>query len=132
MSSKARMHQTTVRFGIDLWRGLEQEASRIGVSTAQYIRDAALARLAFDQGLEQGRVAESGFQWLEPDRAPQPGELSEQARQRAAQAELEVTSSQAVWAQGRLARDRARRLREEADRLRQAHPALRGDPPAHD
>jgi hypothetical protein len=126
------MHQTPVRFGIELWRALEREASLAGVSTAQYIRDAALARLAYAQGLEQGRGAGPGFQYLESERDPRRGELSEHARQEAARAELEVVSSEAVWAQGRLARARARRLRDEADRLRQTHPALRGDPPAHD
>lgn len=38
------MKVTTVRFGADLWALLEEEAARIGVSTSQYIRDAALAR----------------------------------------------------------------------------------------
>lgn len=45
------MHQTTVRFGPDLWQALEQEAQRLGVSVAQYVRDSALARLAYTQGV---------------------------------------------------------------------------------
>lgn len=45
-----RMHQTTVRFGPDLWEALEAECSRLGVSAAQYVREAALARLAFTAG----------------------------------------------------------------------------------
>jgi hypothetical protein len=40
------MHVTTVRFGEDLWEQLEREASREGVSVAQYVRDAALLRIA--------------------------------------------------------------------------------------
>jgi hypothetical protein len=40
------MRVTTVRFGVDLWRLLEAEAARSGVSTSQYIREAALARAA--------------------------------------------------------------------------------------
>ena len=38
---------TTVRFGEDLWTLLEREAAREGVSAAQYVRDAAVLRLAF-------------------------------------------------------------------------------------
>lgn len=45
-----RMHQTTVRFGPDLWEALEAECARLGVSAAQYVREAALARLAFTAG----------------------------------------------------------------------------------
>jgi hypothetical protein len=33
-----------VRFGEDLWRLLEHEAARAGVSVSQYLREAALAR----------------------------------------------------------------------------------------
>lgn len=40
------MHVTTVRFGDDLWERLDQEATREGVSVAQYVRDAALLRIA--------------------------------------------------------------------------------------
>jgi hypothetical protein len=39
------MHATTVRFGEDLWTLLEREASSQGVSTAQFVRDAAIMRL---------------------------------------------------------------------------------------
>ena len=38
---------TTVRFGEDLWTLLEREAAREGLSAAQYVRDAAVMRLAF-------------------------------------------------------------------------------------
>jgi GAF domain-containing protein len=38
---------TTVRFGEDLWTLLEREATREGLSAAQYVRDAAVMRLAF-------------------------------------------------------------------------------------
>ena len=40
------MKVTTVRFGEDLWRLLEGEAERLGISVSQYIREAALARAA--------------------------------------------------------------------------------------
>lgn len=51
-----RMHQTTVRFSPDLWKSLEQECQRLGISAAQYLREAALARLAYMDG--QGGNAE--------------------------------------------------------------------------
>lgn len=41
------MHSTTVRFGEDLWTLLEREAAHEGLSAAQYVRDAAVLRLAF-------------------------------------------------------------------------------------
>jgi hypothetical protein len=41
------MRATTVRFGADLWEMLEREAELSGVSVAQYVRESALARLAF-------------------------------------------------------------------------------------
>lgn len=40
------MRATTVRFGDGIWSALEQEAEREGVSAAQFVRDAALLRLA--------------------------------------------------------------------------------------
>jgi hypothetical protein len=44
------MHQTTVRFGPDLWQALERESSELGISVAQYVREAALARLMYTAG----------------------------------------------------------------------------------
>ncbi|HYB25071.1 MAG TPA: hypothetical protein VEF89_00500 [Solirubrobacteraceae bacterium] len=43
---RTAMKVTTVRFGTDLWRLLEDEAEYAGVSVSQYIREAALARAA--------------------------------------------------------------------------------------
>jgi GAF domain-containing protein len=40
------MRATTVRFGEDLWTLLEREASTQGVSSAQFVRDATILRLA--------------------------------------------------------------------------------------
>jgi hypothetical protein len=44
------MHQTTVRFGADLWEALERECEDLGVSVAQFVREAALARLMYSAG----------------------------------------------------------------------------------
>jgi hypothetical protein len=44
------MHQTTVRFSPDLWEALSEECSRLGVSAAQFVREAALARLSYIAG----------------------------------------------------------------------------------
>jgi len=46
------MHQTTVRFGPDLWDEIEVEAERAGVSVAQYVRDATLMRVSYTRGRE--------------------------------------------------------------------------------
>ena len=48
------MKVTTVRFGADLWALLEREAALAGVSVAQYVREAALARAAFAAGTRAG------------------------------------------------------------------------------
>ena len=54
------MHQTTVRFGAELWQELERESALMGVSIAQYVREAALARLihaAAERGGQEFRLA---------------------------------------------------------------------------
>src|SRR5438045_8960311 len=40
------MRVTAIRMGDDVWRLLEGEAARVGVSVSQYIREAALSRAA--------------------------------------------------------------------------------------
>lgn len=54
------MHQTTVRFSEDVWQELETEAAALGISAAQYIREATVARMAYVAGLrgdpERARV----------------------------------------------------------------------------
>ena len=44
------MKATTVRFGEDLWAMLESESSRLGVSAAQFVREAAIIRLSILAG----------------------------------------------------------------------------------
>ena len=52
------MHQTTVRFDPEVWAALDEEAARLGVSTAQYVREAAVARLAYGLGRRGDRAFE--------------------------------------------------------------------------
>jgi GAF domain-containing protein len=44
------MKATTVRFGEDLWAMLEREAGRLGVSAAQFVREATIMRVALLAG----------------------------------------------------------------------------------
>jgi hypothetical protein len=44
------MRATTIRFPNDLWDQLEREARKQGISVAQYVRDAALYRVAYSAG----------------------------------------------------------------------------------
>jgi hypothetical protein len=46
----SKMRATTIRFPNDLWEQLEREAKKQGISVAQYVRDAALYRVAFSAG----------------------------------------------------------------------------------
>ena len=124
------MHQTTVRFGSDLWAALEQESRAVGVSVAQYVREAALARLAYTAGrrgdptLAAAMEAEHHTLEAASETAPQPEAKAEAARstvEAVAQGTREDSSdklegSSALWAQSRQARKRARELREQTQR----------------
>jgi hypothetical protein len=80
------MHQTTLRFSPDVWAALDEEASRLGVSAAQYIREAAVARLTYGMGRRGDREFEravleasghsAAVEWYVDSR---PGERREQA-----------------------------------------------------
>jgi hypothetical protein len=54
------MRATTIRFTPELWALLQREAEREQVSVAQYVRDAALFRVAYGAGVrrEQGTLDE--------------------------------------------------------------------------
>lgn len=132
------MHQTTVRFGSDLWAALEQESRAVGVSVAQYVREAALARLAYTAGRRGDPTLAAA---TEAERHP-PEPAPETAREAAPQAAPETApqaeaarstveavargtredssdkleGSSALWAQSRQARKRARELREQTQR----------------
>ena len=67
------MHQTTVRFGPDLWGELEVEARRAGVSVAQYVRDSALMRVAYTRGRAGDPHYEAALEAVAP---PQQGRLN--------------------------------------------------------
>src|SRR2546423_861264 len=103
------MHQTTLRFPQDLWRFLEQEAASLGVSVAQYVREAALARAAHDAGRRgESPFIDQGVLSAEADIPGQPRRTPEHTAWDAiADARETVTDSSAVWAQARLVRRRS-------------------------
>ena len=102
------MHQTTLRFAPDAWRAIEGEAAVAGVSTAQFVRDAVLWRMAYEAGRAERDQPAIGV----PARA---GGLAEPAKEAARE---EVSAATALWAQGRQARARAEALRAEAQEKR--------------
>ncbi len=60
------MRATTIRFPNDLWEQLEREAKKQGISVAQYVRDAALYRVAFSAGASSEEKAGSEPTWRPP------------------------------------------------------------------
>jgi hypothetical protein len=88
------MRATTVRFSEDLWRLLEREAEREGVSAAQFIRDASVMRAAYAMG-RRGEVAYEALSQLgangngHTEPAPESGAPigAEEARRLAAEGE---------------------------------------------
>lgn len=133
------MHQTTVRFGGDLWKALEREGDRLGVSVAQYVREAALARLMYaaskrgDEEFDLALEIALG-ETTEPARTPQPaGPLRPAAEVLSPmeRAEVESSESAALWGQARQARRRAQELRQaSAARLGRSTPSPRTPPDA--
>ena len=57
-----KLHQTTIRFAADTWLKVEQRASANGVSAAQYVRDATVARIA----VELAQIAAQEAQQQQP------------------------------------------------------------------
>ncbi len=50
------MHETTLRFTDELWRRVRQTSEREGISAAQFVRDATVARIAVDEHLRPLRI----------------------------------------------------------------------------
>jgi hypothetical protein len=126
-----KMHQTTLRFSPDLWQALEEECRRLGVSVAQYLREAAIARLAYTaarRGLSDYEMAFAGAGAVIPEEpraagAP-PAQVAGERLQEAAGER--VQDSMAVTAQSEMARMRSRQIREHSERLRRARQARHG------
>jgi hypothetical protein len=115
------MHQTTVRFGSDLWAALEKECERLGVSVAQYVRESALARLVYASGkrgddefelaLELALGAEPHAELQSTDELEKLAGTSRSAATAHERAFREGAEAAALAAQGELALQRARKLR---------------------
>lgn len=101
------MHQTTVRFSPELWSMLEREAAQSGVSVAHYVRDAALARIAFAAG--QRSAETHPLDWADP-------RLAGAAAREESRGSIE--SATAVTAQAQLASARSVSLRSQAQASR--------------
>ena len=130
------MHQTTVRFGPDLWEALEVECARLGVSAAQYVREAALARLAFTAGRLGGEdyaralmsagasaVAVAAAAGNDAGGSPAPfgapaEPYGEQARHTIEEAGEQQLASTALAAQNALALHRAAEIRAQSGHIR--------------
>jgi hypothetical protein len=127
-----KMHQTTVRFGPDLWEALEEECARLGVSAAQYLREAALARLVYTaartgvgDAYETALVTAGAAPLPEMDAVAGPVEATPAGAVETVRATTLSTAldTSAVSAQGHLARGRAREIRRQSQELRAAHSA---------
>lgn len=92
------MRATLVRFGPDLFEDLKAEAERCGISVAQFVREAVVARIAYNAG-KRGEHA------------------YDQARAHSTRADARRIreESAAVRAEARQAESQARRVRARAD-----------------
>jgi hypothetical protein len=59
------MRTTTVRFGETLYRELQRAAREAGVSVSQYVREATIAFVYWERGIEWGRL--QALRELRPD-----------------------------------------------------------------
>jgi hypothetical protein len=100
------MHQTTIRFSPDLWSALEHECARLGISAAQFLREAAITRLSYAAG-QRGDPA-----YDEALGAAAAG-VDEALQDMAV-----VGSAKAITAQSMLVRERSRQIRERAAEIR--------------
>src|SRR4051812_29692981 len=75
------MRATTVRFGDALWALLEHEAAREGVSSAQFIRDATILRVAYAMGQRGDPDFETAIVRTAGSGRSGPSELESERRQ---------------------------------------------------
>jgi hypothetical protein len=101
-----RMRATLVRFGPELFQELQIEARRNGVSVAQYVREAVVARIAYTAG----RRGEPGYL---PDLDDRRAALNTAARARDEAARVR-DETRAVRAQHAQTVANSRRLNERA------------------
>ena len=117
------MRVSAVRFGADLWQLLNDEAALVGVSVAQYVREASLARAAAaaaargEDPLERLAAAAQGRSPAEPVDASAPkrrrtprGDVVERATAARRKATAARTSARAVRAQSEQAARHAQEL----------------------
>ena len=102
------MRATTVRFSEELWKLLERESSREGVSAAQFIRDATIMRAAYAMGQRgDAGIDEALRRTSEPPEAetPRDGAERRQALLEAAAVVRDPDRLEAVQATGLLDTD---------------------------
>ena len=104
------MRATTVRFSEALWTLVEREASREGVSAAQYVREATILRTAYAMGQRGDAEFDDAITraagGVEPEDAPQrDGAERRQALLDAAAAASDQDRLDAVYATGLLDSD---------------------------
>jgi hypothetical protein len=110
------MHQTTIRFSPDLWSALEHECARLGISAAQFLREAAITRLSYAAG-QRGDPAYDealGAAAAGVDEALQDMAVVGALDHR----EDQLESAKAITAQSMLVRERSRQIRERAAEIR--------------
>src|SRR4051812_44184376 len=101
------MQATLIRFGPELFAALKVEARNNGVSVAQYVREAVVARMAYTAGLRGdpsyhlSRVSDGSSETLRT--------AAGRVRQDAARVRSE---SSAVRAESHQAKDQTRRIKE--------------------
>jgi hypothetical protein len=89
-TGERRMRATLVRFGPDLFEELKAEAARSGISVAQFVREAVVARIAYNAG-------KRGERSYEPSRAANARDQARRVREESAavRAESKQAATQA-------------------------------------
>jgi hypothetical protein len=105
------MHQTTIRFSEDVWEELEAAADALGISVAQYIREAVVARMVYVAGRRGDPARDRALRVAGASEAAAPPRDEVVAELRSDEALERVRSqlarAEAVLAQAELARQRA-------------------------